>query len=68
MTTICRVYLNFVRCQPFVDAVSRDGRSYSPALFGQAEDVLIKVGSMDFIEDLKVTDQHLVDLHLCQPS
>ena len=54
VTTICKVYVNFTSCQAFVDAVSRDGRSYSPELFRQAEGVLLKIGShLDLIGDLQ---------------
>ncbi len=45
VTNICKVYVNFTDCDAFVDAVSRDGRSYSPELFRQAEGVLHKIGS-----------------------
>ena len=48
------MYVNFTSCQAFVDAVSRDGRSYSPELFRQAEGVLLKIGShLDLIGDLQ---------------
>ena len=54
VTTICKVYVNFTSCQAFVDAVSRDGRSYSPELFRQAEGVLLKIGNdLDLIGDLQ---------------
>ena len=54
VTTICKVYVNFTSCGAFVDAVSRDGRSYSPELFRQAEGVLLKIGShLDLVGDLQ---------------
>ena len=54
MTNICKIYLNFTSCTAFIDAVSRDGRSYSPELFRQAEGVLNKIGSQfDVINDLQ---------------
>jgi hypothetical protein len=45
VTNICKVYINFNSCSAFIEAVSRDGRSYSPELFLQAEGVLLKIGS-----------------------
>lgn len=52
---ICRIYLHLgeisvldkcseSRVNAFCSAVSRDGRSYSPELFSQAEAVLLKIG------------------------
>lgn len=37
---ICRIYIQLSDNEEFCAAVSRDGRSYSPHLFSQAEDVL----------------------------
>ncbi|KAG0443663.1 hypothetical protein HPB47_014661 [Ixodes persulcatus] len=46
---ICRIYTNLgcansETAQAFCVAVSRDGRSYSPELFPQAQSVLLKIG------------------------
>lgn len=41
---IIKIYVHLKESDEFCLAVSQDGRSYSPTLFGLAEDVLIKVG------------------------
>ena len=43
VSIICQLYLNLGDSDKFCLAVSRDGRSYSPDLFLQAEKVLIKI-------------------------
>lgn len=40
---ICKIYINLKESDEFCLAVSHDGRSYSPKLFTQAEDVLGKI-------------------------
>lgn len=37
---ICKIYVHLYESDAFCLAVSQDGRSYSPQLFGLAEDVL----------------------------
>ena len=44
VTDICKIYLNLQSCDDFLASVSRDGRSYTPELFQQATEVLIKIG------------------------
>ena len=44
VTNICKIYVNFKNCDSFLASVSRDGRSYSPELFQQASNVLLKIG------------------------
>lgn len=39
---ICKIYVHLYESEAFCMAVSQDGRSYSPQLFGLAEDVLGK--------------------------
>lgn len=39
---ICKIYVHLNESEAFCMAVSQDGRSYSPQLFGLAEDVLGK--------------------------
>lgn len=40
--SICSIYCHLAKSDAFCTAVSQDGRSYSPQLFVQAEDVLSK--------------------------
>lgn len=54
VTDICKIYVNLKDCHSFNSAVSRDGRSYTPQLFDQAEDVLYKIGKAELAEELKV--------------
>lgn len=58
---ICQIYLNLGtsgkdevtgRVKAFCSAISRDGRSYSPDLFSQAEAVLIKIGRINEAQQL----------------
>ena len=48
VTDICKIYLNLRNCDTFLAAVSRDGRSYTPELFKQASEVLMKIGRGNF--------------------
>lgn len=50
---ICKIYVNLQQSKAFCLAVSQDGRSYSPNLFTQAEDVLIRIGGGTLIGELK---------------
>jgi len=43
VANICRIYIHLGEDDSFCRAVSRDGRSYSHALFEQAEQVLCKI-------------------------
>ena len=43
VSNICHIYLNLIEDERFCLAVSQDGRSYSPALFEQAQKVLQKI-------------------------
>ena len=52
VTDICRIYVNLENCDTFLSSVSRDGRSYSPELFKQASEVLVKIGRGDLVTDL----------------
>ncbi|XP_064635023.1 ubiquitin conjugation factor E4 A-like isoform X2 [Lineus longissimus] len=45
VSNICKIYLNLGKDDKFCQAVSRDGRSYSPELFVQARDVLNRIRS-----------------------
>ena len=47
VTNICKIYVNFKNCDSFLASVSRDGRSYSPELFEQASNVLLKIGKAE---------------------
>jgi len=53
VTDICRIYVNFKNCDEFLASVSRDGRSYSPDLFHQAAEVLLKIGQVELVSDLE---------------
>ncbi|KAL0272620.1 UNVERIFIED_CONTAM: hypothetical protein PYX00_005522 [Menopon gallinae] len=50
---ICKIYINLKESDEFCLAVSQDGRSYSPNLFTQAEDVLARIHGGGLIADLK---------------
>ena len=49
---ICNIYCHFQNSKSFLKAVSTDGRSYSHDLFGQAGDVLARVGEHELREQL----------------
>lgn len=53
VTEICRIYVHFQNCDSFLSSVSRDGRSYSPELFQQAIEVLLKIGQAELVSDLQ---------------
>ena len=57
VTDICKIYVNLKDCDTFLSSVSRDGRSYSPDLFNQASEVLLKVGSGQLVSDLKLVEK-----------
>lgn len=50
---ICEIYCHLGSAEAFCSAVSLDGRSYSPQLFVQAEDVLSRIGRFSLIGDLQ---------------
>ena len=51
---ICKIYTHYAECPSFIQAVSSDGRSYSPELFVQAKAVLAnKIHDMELIADLE---------------
>ena len=52
VTDICKIYLNLQSCDGFLAAISRDGRSYTPELFQQASEVLIKIGRSDLVSEI----------------
>lgn len=54
VTDICKIYVNLKNCDTFLASVSRDGRSYSHELFDQAAEVLIKIGQVAIVDDLRV--------------
>ena len=54
VTDICKIYVNFQNCDTFLASVSRDGRSYSPELFDQAIEVLMRIGKAELVTDLEV--------------
>ncbi len=49
---ITKIYINFKKCSTFLSAVSRDGRSYTPELFDQTEEVLFKVGKAELVTEV----------------
>lgn len=49
---ICKIYVHLYESDSFCLAISQDGRSYSPELFKQAEDVLARIGGGVIIGDL----------------
>ena len=51
---ICSIYTHYVKCDSFLQAVSSDGRSYSPELFVQAKSVLENhIRDMELVEALE---------------
>ncbi|XP_034950370.1 ubiquitin conjugation factor E4 A [Chelonus insularis] len=50
---ICEIYINLGRNKNFILAVSQDGRSYKPNLFQLANNVLVRIGGIDILEDLE---------------
>lgn len=50
---ICKIYVNLKENNDFCLAVSQDGRSYKPSLFGLAQDVLIRIGGGSLIGELQ---------------
>ena len=57
VTDICKIYVNLKDCDTFLASVSRDGRSYSPDLFIQASEVLLKIGQSGLVSDLKLVEE-----------
>ncbi|XP_046680072.1 ubiquitin conjugation factor E4 A isoform X3 [Homalodisca vitripennis] len=50
---ICKIYIHLSDSEEFCSAVSRDGRSYSPQLFGLAENVLVRIGGGMIVSSLQ---------------
>lgn len=50
---ICKIYVHLKESETFCLAVSQDGRSYSPQLFKQAEDVLVRIGGGILVGELQ---------------
>ena len=51
---ICKIYTHYAECPSFIQAVSSDGRSYSPELFVQAKTVLEnKIHDIELIAELE---------------
>lgn len=61
VTDICRIYVNLKDCDGFLASVSRDGRSYSPELFAQASDVLLKINQSELVHDVKAVEEKVRD-------
>ena len=57
VTDICRIYVNLKDCDTFLSSVSRDGRSYSPELFKQASEVLLKIGQGELVTDVGIVEK-----------
>lgn len=53
VTDICTIYTHLFSDAAFCLAVSADGRSYSPKLFSQAQDVLCRIGRRGLAEELQ---------------
>ncbi|XP_017768300.1 PREDICTED: ubiquitin conjugation factor E4 A [Nicrophorus vespilloides] len=49
---ICSIYVNLKENEAFCLAVSQDGRSYSPQLFGLAQNVLAKIGKGGLVGEM----------------
>ena len=56
VTDISKIYLNLKDCDSFLASISRDGRSYTPDLFKQATEVLIKIGRSDLVSEVIALD------------
>jgi len=54
---ICKIYIHFQDCHGFLASITSDARSYSPALFRQAFQVLIKIGKAELVSDLNSLKQ-----------
>nr|XP_022906480.1 ubiquitin conjugation factor E4 A [Onthophagus taurus] len=50
---ICKIYVHLKESEAFCLAVSQDGRSYSPQLFKQTEDVLVRIGGGVLVGELQ---------------
>jgi ubiquitin conjugation factor E4 A len=51
---ICKIYTHYAKCHSFLQAVSSDGRSYSPELFVQAKSVLENhIRDIELVESLQ---------------
>ncbi|KAL1140342.1 hypothetical protein AAG570_000274 [Ranatra chinensis] len=60
---ICRIYIHLgMSSDEFCAAVSRDGRSYSPQLFGLTRDVLARIGGVDLLADLDIISKRVEKL------
>lgn len=59
---ICKIYIHLSDSDEFCAAVSRDGRSYSPQLFQQAQDVLARIGGSSLIGDMMVAAERVQKL------
>lgn len=64
VTEICQIYLNLSDSEKFCKAITKDGRSFSPKLFPQAKDVLLRIGEshdkvqafQDFTDSVMVSE------------
>ncbi|XP_075220925.1 ubiquitination factor E4A [Lycorma delicatula] len=65
---ICKIYVHLCESDEFCSAVSRDGRSYSPQLFQQAEDVLARIGGSSLIGDMMTVAERVKKLAALQKA
>lgn len=59
---ICSIYVHLGSSDVFCAAVSRDGRSYSPQLFEQAANVLVRIRGLELVQDLNTLSKRVAEL------
>lgn len=59
---ICSIYVHLGSSDVFCAAVSRDGRSYSPQLFEQAANVLVRIRGQELLQDLNTLSKRVAEL------